>query len=140
MQQRDGDFTPLPDRLQYGISNLHGMLRSFDWACKAAKYQDVKDWQVHDDIDKAAVKARTRELQTNFKEKLQLDVFMPRTGAASGGNSNTGNVCRKAFDNPDEFAACLGGVVPVGLIKKFKMIFNIINCPLFVNPDVYFQI
>ena len=54
---------------------------------------------------------------------------------SGGGNTNTGNVSRKAFENPEKFAKITG--FPQDLIEDFYFLIATLSCGQDVNPDSY---
>jgi hypothetical protein len=72
-----------------------------------------------------------KEVQEKMKSLLGLNVDQVRPGGA--GNSNTGNVARKAFQNPKQFAAATG--VDEDLINRFRVILISISCQFPLDPE-----
>jgi hypothetical protein len=64
---------------------------------------------------------------------MGLKVDQVRAGGA--GTSNTGNVARKAFENPKLFAAVTG--VDEELIERFRTILISISCQFPVDPEKF---
>ena len=100
-------FPTIEANLQYGgVCDLHAWLRSFDSINKLSDKMTVEEWRVTDDDDKNIVKNRKQERKKRFKEEMGLVVDVPRAGGA--GNSNTGNVARRAFQDEEKFASITG--------------------------------
>ena len=107
MAKNTGPFTPVSqERLQFGISPLHFVLRTFELLLHIAYKQDIKKFYVRDSREKAICEKRTIQVKEAFKSELGLTVDKRREGGF--GNTNTGNVCRKAFENPVKTAKICG--------------------------------
>ena len=98
-----------------------------EWLIKGYIYQDVRGYNVKNDIDKANVKNREKEIGPLLKERLNLEACSVRQGS---GTSNCGNTSRRAFAQPEIFADIVN--MPVDLIKesvatvlKFHAIFHL---------------
>jgi hypothetical protein len=106
MASNVGPFDPVSDeRLLFGISPLHFLLRVFEALLHIAYKQEVKQFRVKK-ADKPSVAANTLRVKEAFERKLGLIVDQRREGGF--GNTNTGNVARKAFANADTFAQICG--------------------------------
>ena len=90
--------------------NLEHHLLILDCAFEAllhiAYKQDVKAFKVRNTTDKATVAERTAAVKSAFEQELGLKVDCRRDGGF--GNTNTGNVARKAFANAEKTAAICG--------------------------------
>ena len=98
-----------------------------EWLIKGYVYQDVRGYNVKNDVDKANVKNREKEIGPLLKERLHLEACSVRQGS---GTSNCGNTSRRAFAQPEIFADIVN--MPVDLIKesvatvlKFHAIFHL---------------
>ena len=96
-----------------------------EWLIKGYVYQDVRGYNVKNDVDKANVKKREGEIGPILKQRLNLEACSVRQGS---GTSNCGNTSRRAFAQPEIFADIVN--MPVDLIKesvatvlKFHVIF-----------------
>ena len=97
----DGDFVPKDGALDFGISILHFGIRSFDAVCQMGYRQDIKKSRVQlTKEEKETMAQREKAVKAEFLEKLGLVVDQRRDGGS--GNTTTGNVARKAYDNPGE--------------------------------------
>lgn len=94
---------------------------------------DLKKWRVSGDEDKANVKQRKTIIQKKFKESFHLIVDQPLPGGS--GNSNTGNVARKAFSNPKLFSEITG--VDENLIKRLRIILIAISSNRYLDADQF---
>jgi hypothetical protein len=94
------------ERLQFGASPLHFGLRAFEALLHIAYKQDVKTFKVRNPEDKVIVAERTAAVKSAFERELGLNVDCRRDGGF--GNTNTGNVARKAFANAEKTAAICG--------------------------------
>ena len=95
----DGDFTPKEGALEFGASILHFGIRSFDAICNMGYRQDVRKSRIPNfsQVEKQQIADREKTVKAQFLEKLGLVVDQRRDGGA--GNTTTGNVARKAFEN-----------------------------------------
>lgn len=99
--QPDGDFEPEESNLQFGASILHFGLRAIEALLNIGYRQDVKKNRAkYSPEEKEKMNHREQEVKAQFREKLGLIVDQRRDGGA--GNTTTGNVARRAFDNPGE--------------------------------------
>ena len=74
-----------------------------------------------------------KKLQILFLEELGIRVFVPEVG---GGNSNTGNVGRRFFQNPEKSAEIL--TIDVTIIKNVKELLDIIcSGTTLYDPEAY---
>jgi hypothetical protein len=87
---------------QVGISPLHARLRIFEHLVKIG-YKKVTG-KARSGSDAAVIK-NMAVVRKRFLDLLNLRVDQP---SPRGGNSNTGNVSRKAFENAEIFAQCVG--------------------------------
>jgi hypothetical protein len=88
MAIRCGPFQPKTGTLEFGISPLHCLLRTFDWLLKFALHQDFNYWQARG-ANKAKKQARKDELKISFRTEFKVRLFEPRVGGL--GNSHDGN-------------------------------------------------
>ena len=84
------------------------------------------------DVNKQRYLERKEELQQAFLEKLNLRVYYPNP---FGGNSNTGSVAKKAFDNPEIFSEITG--FPLDLLKDLSFLLTTLRCGKKVDADLY---
>jgi hypothetical protein len=98
MAKNEGPFPPVSEeRLEFGASPLHFGLQAFEALLHIAYKQDVKTFKVRNPEDKAIVAESTVAVKSAFERELGLKVDCRRDGGF--GNTNTGNVARKAFAN-----------------------------------------
>ena len=108
MAKNEGPFNAISDqRLSFGISPLHFGLRAFEALLHIAYKQDVKSFISRKEEDKTKINIRTQLVKDAFQTELGLKVDRPKEGG-SGGNTNTGNVVRKAFKNAQVTARICG--------------------------------
>lgn len=84
--------------LTHGLSDLHLKLHCFDFLLKLS-YKSVlpeDKHQVRGKENQDLVADRKLVIQQRFKEQMNMLVDMPKP---SGGNTNTGNVARRAFED-----------------------------------------
>ena len=84
------------------------------------------------DVNKASYAKRKEELQIAFQERLGLRVFIP---LPHGGNSNSGNVARKAFENIEIFSEITG--FPLDLLKDLYDLAMAMSCSQKISPKLY---
>ena len=117
-------FPTKEEALEYGgVCDLHAILRAFDAINTLSDKLNVKAWKPRTNADKEDVKKRKEARQKKFRERLGLVVDVPRSGGA--GNSNTGNVARKAFRNEEIFAEITE--VDPNLIHRINVLLIAIN-------------
>ena len=103
--QATGDFTPKEGSLEFGACILHFGIRAIEALFHIGYRQDVKKSRTPLSPDeRETVKRREHEVKAQFREKLGLIIDQRRDGGA--GNTTTGNVARKAFDNPGMCQFC----------------------------------
>ncbi|KAG5682814.1 hypothetical protein PVAND_012140 [Polypedilum vanderplanki] len=118
--------------LNYGISPLHLWIRLFECVLhtgykkvgnndRGGQTQEVKE-------NKAIIQAR-------FLNLFNMRVDFPNP---KGGNSNTGNVARRAFADPELFAKCLGFEgEEVEIIRMLRNVLLCFSCQLPINTDKF---
>jgi hypothetical protein len=98
MGRNIGPFNPIsPERLQFGISPLHFMLRSFELLLYIAYKHDLREFRPSAPEKKKIKDLRELKVNKAFMTELGLAVDQPRPGGI--GNTNTGNVACKALEN-----------------------------------------
>lgn len=117
----NGKFEPQGDSLHFGISVLHCWMRLFDSLFNLSTRIDL-DNKAGDYHTK--VNDRKKNLHEAFWEETYIDVHYPRP--ATGGNSTTGNVCRRLFDSHEKLAEILG--LEKELVKNFSIILKALSC------------
>lgn len=120
----NGTFAAEQASLIYGISCLHCWIRVFEALLHISYRIPIKKWQVRTITDKEIVKQRKLEVQTRFATEFNMRVDMPTPGGS--GNSNTGNVARRAFSNEELLSSVLN--IDVKLIRKLHVILIAISC------------
>ena len=135
-------FPTKPENLQYGtVCPLHVELRAFDGVNSVSDRLTVKQWRIpkgngskrRGESDEKAkerlsresqvAEKRRKERQKKFKDILKLVVNMPRAGGS--GNSNTGNVARRAFQDEEKFSQITG--VDKELIQRLHVLIIALN-------------
>ena len=108
MARNEGPFITISDqRLSFGLSPLHFGLRALEALLHIGYKQDVKCFITRKEEDKEKISRRTKLVKDAFLTELGLKVDRPKEGG-SGGNSNTGNVARKALKNAQTTARICG--------------------------------
>lgn len=86
----------IEENLEYGsCACLHAILNSFSAFNSVSDKSVIKKWRVITPADKAHVAERKAARKVRFLDRLGLVVDAPRAGGK--GNSNSGNVARRAF-------------------------------------------
>lgn len=133
----EGQFLPKEGSLNYGASILHFGIRSFECLCHIAYRQDVKKTRVRlTPQELETSKEREREVKAQFLSRLGLVVDQRRDGGA--GNTTTGNVARKAFQNAEITAEICG--VPPELVKNLGTIWGALSCGFDLDPEKFASI
>ncbi len=86
-------------------------------------------------VDKEIVNSRTTTVKDNFEKELGLIVDQRREGGF--GNTNTGNVIRKAFQNSQKTAAICG--VSTMLVSNLDVIRRTLASGYAINPEKFGQ-
>lgn len=111
-----------PNSLRFGLSILHARIRFFESILHISYKLPFKKWRLNKDERKMADE-RKKHIQEEFKNQMGLLVDIPKAGF---GNTNDGNTSRRFFEDPETSADITG--VDIGLIKRFKLILEIISC------------
>jgi hypothetical protein len=114
-----------------GICDLHAWLRGFDAINSLSDKLTLKKWQAPKDDPIRA--QRKKQRQKGFKEELGLIVDVPKAGGS--GNSNTGNVARRAFQNEEEFSSITE--VDQDLIHQIHMKLIVINSDHVIDEQAF---
>ena len=122
------------DAMSYGLSPLHCTIRGFEYILHLGYRMEIKKHQVRAG-DKEKVKERKEKIQKNFRERLGLVVDMPKVGF---GNTNTGNLARRAFANAEQFSEITG--VEEELIVRLRTILKAITSGYLLNTLNYILI
>ena len=77
-----------PYSLTFGFSPLHDWIRLFEWCCKSRTYSQIRSREAHGAAQRALVDEEMYQLKLEFKQRLGLNVFCPRSSGS--GTSNTG--------------------------------------------------
>ena len=93
------------DAMKLGVSSLHSWIRTFDYLLHLGYKKNIKEYYARTPEQKQNVSETKKEIQKRFREELSLVVDMPKQGF---GNTNTGNVARRAFENAEVFASIVG--------------------------------
>ena len=95
------------ERLIYGgVCDLHAWPRAFEAINSLSDKLTIKKWKAMKPDDRKVVEERKKVRQQKFKDELGLLVDVPKAGGV--GNSNTGNVARRAFQNEQAFSNITG--------------------------------
>ena len=138
MAKNKGPFIAISEhRLSFGLSPLHFGLRAFEALLHVGYKQDVKSFISRKEEDKERIKRRTKLVKQQFLTELGLKVDRPKEGG-SGGNTNTGNVARKAFKNAQTTARICG--VSTILVSNLDIIWRSLSSGTHVNPTEFDKI
>ena len=118
--RRGKGFAPDKRALNFGFSNLHVKLRSFDYICKTSINQDFKSHQCRAENAPLALK-RKDQLIIDIKRVFKYDTY------GGFGAAKNGAVARAAFKQPELFSEITG--LPVFLIKGISTAIQAIDCP-----------
>ena len=77
--------------IKYGMAPLHTIMNTFQNLFKAGCEKRAREEGV-------TYQVMEKVLQKKFEETIGIRVFQPEVG---GGNSNTGNVGRRFFNDPE---------------------------------------
>lgn len=94
----NGKFKADLEKLQFGVSSLHARIRCFETLLHISYRLDFKKLQCRSTEEKLSIQNRKKKIQKLFEEKFKMRVDQPLPGGS--GNSNNGNVARRAFANP----------------------------------------
>lgn len=125
------NFQMSPGSDAYGIQPLHFCICVLNAVLNLSYRLEELTWSVGKKIE-----ARKKVMQERLKREFGVIVDMPRDGGA--GTSNTGNVARRLFSQPEKFAETLE--LDVQLIKNFKTIMIALNCHEEVVPEKFQEI
>lgn len=129
LQKLEAGYESNEDALHYGISPLHAWMRFFECLLHISYRMEIKKWKITKDL-KAKYLDRKKLVTEKMYEAFGVRVDQPRAGGA--GTSTTGNVCRKAFSNPELLSKVLD--IDEELIVRFRNILIVINCEDPINP------
>ena len=116
--------------LTYGASILHFGLRAFSTLLQIGYKQDFKSHRVTKEHS-AKYEARKVKVKEDFKRDLQLIV----DSSSGPGNTLSGNVARKAFENPVIFGRIIG-VSPM-LISNIFVIWRTLASHSKINTEKF---
>lgn len=116
------DVCKLPIReegLKYGLSVLHAWIKFLECILHLAYKIEFRKWSTHraSVSDRENIATRKKEVQSAIWKDIGVRVDQVVQGL---GSSNTGNVSRRFFGNPEAAASCTG--VDLELIKRFRTI------------------
>ena len=116
--------TPNKENFNFGLSLLHKRIRFFENVLHVAYKLPIKKWNMRLTVEeKKLADDRKREIQENFKTKLDLLVAMPE---ANFGNRKDGNTSRRFFENYELCASITG--LDKNLIYRLKVILDTFCC------------
>lgn len=121
-----------PDKLKYGLSPLHALIRSMDMFLKIANRLAMEKpcWRVSKSNE--VVKERQAKIKTEFQKQLGLRISEP---LPSGGNSNDGNTARRFFAAWKTVSNITG--LDEGLLEHFHIILSTINSRADINVEAF---
>ena len=126
-------YPTIQENLQYGgVCDLHAWLRCFDGINSLSDKLEIKKWR-RNKLEKIKVEQRKKIRQTKFKEQLGLIVDVPKAGGS--GNTNTGNVARRAFRSEHIFSNITG--VDQNLIHRIHIMLIAINTDRAINDEAF---
>jgi hypothetical protein len=120
------------EALKFGIAPLHLWIRIFECLLNVG-YKKITCNARGGNTE--AVKQNKVVVKERFKRLMHLKVDCPNP---AGGNSNTGNVARRAFADPCLFGQCLGfDHDEVEIIRMLRNALLCFSCQLAINPDKF---
>lgn len=126
-------FIPDPKSLQYGVSPLHAWIRFFECCLHISYRLDIKVWQMRTKEQKIKYSQKKKLVQEILHKRLGLNVDKPKPGGC--GNTNDGNTARRAFEDTDLLAECLG--LNNQLLRNFRTILIALSCHLPIDPTLF---
>jgi hypothetical protein len=118
------NFPPVEGSLAFGVSPLHFGIRSFELLYNIGYRRDTKKFGGRwTDEEREKKKVCEKKVKANFLEKLGLIIDQRRDGGA--GNTTTGNVARRAFENAEITADICG--VSAQLVKNISVIWGTLS-------------
>lgn len=110
------------DMYQYGLSSLHAWIRAMECLLHISYRLDVKKWQIKGEEMKKRVAERKKEVQNAFRLGTGMMIDVVKQGS---GTTNTGNVARRFFADPEKTAVWTG--LNLQLIKRIAIILQCIS-------------
>lgn len=126
-------FLPNPNALVHGICSLHAWIRLLECCLNIAYRLNIKKWKVTTVENKQEFSRRKAEVQDILWRELGLKVDLPKAGGC--GTTNDGNTARRAFQQPELFANCLG--LNVDLVRNFQTILIALSCHLPIDSSKF---
>lgn len=124
-------FTIDEDNFKYGLSTLHAWIKFLECTLHIAyKLESAPTTKRITDEKKILISEKKKEIQSRLWEELGIKVDRVVQGM---GTSNTGNVARKFFKNPEKVSKITG--VDVRLINRFSTILTVISSGHEINYD-----
>lgn len=119
----NGFFAPKhQESLKYNVQPLHCIINTFNNLLNISYRLKFKKAQARGD-NKTIMKSEKIKIQSKIKEELHILVDMPKDGGA--GNTTTGNICRRAFNQPQVLAQILN--LNVQLVENISIILSVLN-------------
>ena len=122
------------ESLSYGISPLHMYIRALEYILHIAYRLDLKKWRVPKN-EKPIMTEKKNEIQRQFRILVGLVIDQVQPGS---GTSNTGNVARRFFSDP-EFASEITGVNSE-IITNLKYMLVALNSGFSINTEAFNEI
>lgn len=123
------DLPIIKENLCFGMSVLHTWIRFFECLLHVSYKLPAKQWRLTKSM-KITVKENQLRIQQAFKNKMELIVDMPRP---SYGNSNTGNVARRFFQN-SSIAAEIIAINEI-LLNRIYVILQCVSSGFKINTE-----
>lgn len=120
------------ENYKFGISILHARIRFFESLLHLAYKVPIGKWQTRDAVEKAVVQETKKKIQVQFRKECGMIVDVPKSGF---GNTNTGNLSRRFFENPEISSRITG--VNAELIKRYKVILETISSGHKINTKLF---
>ncbi|KAJ8686062.1 hypothetical protein QAD02_021855 [Eretmocerus hayati] len=131
--KKGSEFTIITENVQFGLGLLHVNLRSLEILLQPAYKQKVlqRGWTVHKQNDKDTVLADKKDIQDKLRQSFKgVRVDQVRRGF---GTSNTGNVARRLFSDPQKFSEALD--LDEDMVTKISLLLRLFGCKLKLKHD-----
>lgn len=120
------------DYLDYGLLPLHTQMRVFECLLKISYKKEIQG-QARGVENKEKRDTRKLEIQKRFENILGLRVDQPIPGG--NGNTNTGNVARRAFSDAKTLSEILE--IDYKLIQDIRTLLIAISCHHNIDPEKF---
>lgn len=120
------------DAYKYGLSSLHALIRFMECILHISYRLDFKKWSARSSVQKDLLKNKKKRVQMELKQRLGINVDVPRQGS---GNSNDGNTARRFFRDTQIVAEVTG--VDEELIIRFSTVLQVLISGRAINEEAF---